>query len=168
MIREAKHTDAEALCEIYNHYIRNTVITFEEEVVDAEIFRARIEKTQSLGLTWLVAIDNNMPVGYAYSSPWHTRSAYKHTVEISVYLSPSATSKGWGTKLYAALFNKLKETSIHVAIGGITLPNPASVALHEKFGMQQVAYFKEVGFKFDKWLDVGYWQVTLNSGYHST
>ncbi|PID45615.1 MAG: hypothetical protein CSB47_08185 [Proteobacteria bacterium] len=84
------------------------------------------------------------------------------TVEVSIYLSHQITSRGLGTQLYNALFSSLREKSVHIVIGGITLPNAASIALHEKFGMEKVAHFKEVGYKFGKWLDVGYWQVKLD------
>ena len=70
--------------------------------------------------------------------------------------------QGWGSRLYEALFARLREGSTHVAIAGIALPNPESIALHEKFGMQKVAHFAEVGFKFERWIDVGYWQVILD------
>ncbi len=163
MIREAIEKDAEAIAEIYNYYIRNTVITFEEEEVDASNFIERMSKAQVSGFSWLVAIENDEIIGYAYSSQWSERSAYRNTVEVSVYLSHSATSKGWGTKLYQALFSSLHDKPVHTLIGGITLPNPASIALHEKFGMEKVAHFREVGYKFGTWLDVGYWQVRLNS-----
>lgn len=163
MIREAKDSDAAALAEIYNFYIRNTVITFEEDDVDADEFIKRIQKVKKSGHSWLVAEEDGHVIGYAYSSKWNERSAYKKTAEVSIYLSDAAKSRGWGAKLYTELFNRLRKKSIHVVIGGITLPNAASVALHEKFGMEQVAHLKQVGYKFGQWLDVGYWQVQLNS-----
>ncbi len=163
MIREAKDQDAEAIAEIYNYYICNTVITFEEENLNPSDLVDRIQKVQESGYSWLVAEDKGKVIGYAYSSKWSDRAAYKNTAEVSVYLSPHIKSKGWGTKLYEALFSRLRERSIHVVIGGITLPNPASIAIHEKFGMEKVAHFKQVGYKYGEWLDVGYWQVQLNA-----
>lgn len=163
MIREATDKDAEAITEIYNYYVQNTVITFEEVDLHPSDFVARISKVQESGYSWLVAEENGTVIGYAYSSKWNDRAAYKNTAEVSVYLSHQITSKGWGTKLYRTLFSSLREKSIHIVIGGITLPNVASVAIHEKFGMAKVAHFKEVGYKFGKWLDVGYWQVQLNA-----
>ena len=79
-----------------------------------------------------------------------------------MYLEHKATTKGWGTKLYTQLLEQLKSTGYHVIIGGISLPNPASIALHEKLGMKQVAHFEEIGHKFDQWIDVGYWQCLIN------
>lgn len=161
MIREATREDAAALADIYNHYILNTVITFEEVALTADEFAKRIEKVQSAGHPWLVAQDGECVVGYAYAAKWHERAAYRHTVEVSVYLAHDCGGLGWGTRLYDTLFAALRETSVHIAIGGIALPNAASVAIHEKFGMEQVAHFHQVGRKFDQWIDVGYWQVQL-------
>ncbi|WP_163833414.1 arsinothricin resistance N-acetyltransferase ArsN1 family B [Spartinivicinus ruber] len=163
MIRQAKPCDAENIANIYNHYISNTVITFEEESISADEMNNRIQEIMSMGLPWLIAEKNGEIVGYAYASKWNGRCAYRFSVEATVYLSPSAKSEGWGTKLYEELFSMLRESSIHVVIGGIALPNPASIALHEKFGMEKVAHFKEVGFKFGQWVDVGYWQVELSA-----
>jgi L-amino acid N-acyltransferase YncA len=161
MIREATRDDAAALADIYNHYILNTVVTFEEVALTADEFAKRIDKVQSAGYSWLVAQDGERVVGYAYAAKWHERAAYRHTVEVSVYLAHDCAGMGWGTRLYGNLFAALRETSVHVAIGGIALPNAASVAIHEKFGMEQVAHFRQVGRKFGQWIDVGYWQVRL-------
>lgn len=161
MIREATDVDAAALADIYNHYILNTDVTFEETVLTADEFAQRIGKVQSSGYSWLVAEDSGRVIGYAYATKWHERAAYRHTVEVSVYLAPEFPGRGWGTRLYAALFAGLRRMPVHVAIGGIALPNAASVAIHEKFGMEKVAHFHQVGWKFGQWIDVGYWQVQL-------
>lgn len=164
MIRYVRKDDALAIAAIYNHYITETAVTFETEAVSAADMLERIAKIQSVDLPWFVAEeDNGGVVGYAYASKWRERFAYRFSVEVTVYLSPDFLGYGLGTQLYKALFAELKQRSIHSVIGGITLPNSGSIALHEKFGLQKVAHFKEVGFKFDKWLDVGYWQGTLNS-----
>ena len=161
MIRTATVQDAEAISLIYNHYIANTVITFEEKLVTSDDIASRIKATQAAGLPWLVAEDNNKVLGYAYASPWKSRSAYQFSVETSVYLAPDASKKGWGSQLYQALFIQLKGAKVRTVIGGIALPNPASIALHEKLGMQKSAHFSEVGYKFNQWVDVGYWQKRL-------
>ncbi len=161
-MRPADAADAAAISRIYNHYILNSVATFEEEVVTAEELGRRIDAIRSAELPWLVAVDSTAGlVGYAYAAPWKPRSAYRYSVEITVYLAPECSGRGLGTLLYDVLFAGLKERGIHAAMGGIALPNPASVALHEKFGMKQVALFKEQGFKFGRWVDVGYWQRLL-------
>lgn len=163
MIREATVKDAAAIARIYNHYIRETTVTFEEDSCSEDDLVARIKKTQASGFCWLVAEDQGEIVGYAYSSEWRNRPAYRNTVEISVYVLHTLHSRGWGSRLYEALFSRLREASLHIAIGGITLPNQASIALHEKFGMEKIAHFRQVGFKFGEWLDVGYWQVQLDA-----
>ncbi|PIE57152.1 MAG: phosphinothricin acetyltransferase [Desulfobulbus propionicus] len=163
MIREASAKDAGSISKIYNHYVKNTVVTFEEDEVNSEEFIRRISEVKASGLWWLVALEKDQVIGYAYSSRWNNRSAYKNTVEVSVYLSCSDISRGWGTKLYSELFSKLRGQGIHSVICCITLPNPPSVAIREKFGLQKVGHFKEVGYKFGQWLDVGYWQMQLSS-----
>jgi len=161
MIRPATANDAGAIARIYNHYILNTAITFEEREVSAQQIAERIDEVASASLPWLVAEQTGRIVGYAYAAKWKARSAYRFSVESTVYLEPGNTGQGLGSKLYEALFALLKERGMHVVIGVIALPNPASIALHEKFGLKKVAHFREVGFKFNQWLDVGYWQVVL-------
>ena len=161
VIRPAEQRDSAALCGIYNHYIAHTFITFEEDLLSNTDMGERQQQVEAAGLPWLVAEDQGIVIGYAYGNKWKERSAYRHTVEVTVYLEPSSLGRGAGSRLYHALFNALKESSVHIAIGGIALPNEASVALHEKMGMNKVAHFNEVGFKFGEWIDVGYWQKIL-------
>ena len=161
MVRSATLEDGEAIASIYNHYIRNSIVTFEEVAVSDQEMAGRIVKVTASSLPWLVAEESGSLLGYAYASIWGGRCAYRFSTEITVYLAPGAEGRGLGSKLYDALFTHLKDKGIHTVIGGIALPNPASVALHEKFGMTQVAHFKEVGFKFGQWIDVGYWQGLL-------
>ncbi|KGJ93695.1 GNAT family N-acetyltransferase [Colwellia psychrerythraea] len=162
MIRAVQVEDANRISAIYNHYIVHTVVTFEEEVITASEITKRIGKITADGLPWFVAEDRAGNIlGYAYAAKWRDRFSYRFSVEVTVYLDPKYISKGLGTKLYQVLFDELKGKNIHSAIGGITLPNEGSVALHEKFGMIKVAHFNEVGWKFNRWLDVGYWQVTI-------
>ncbi len=162
MIRPVGSLDAEAIASIYNYYILNTIVTFEEQAITAGDIRSRIDEVGAAGLPWLVAEDDGRLVGYAYASQWKGRRCYRYSVEVTVYLCHAMVSRGWGTRLYRALFAELKKGSVHVVIGGVSLPNPASVGLHEKLGMEKVAHFREVGFKFDQWVDVGYWQKQLN------
>ena len=162
-IRTAVAEDGEALARIYNHYIADTVVTFEEAAVSAAEMSARVAEVTALPLPWLVAQTPCGLSGFAYASRWKGRCAYRHSVEVTVYLEVAAMGQGMGTALYTALFARLKELGCHVLIGGIALPNAASVALHEKFGMRQVAHFSEVGFKFGRWIDVGYWQLIVRN-----
>ncbi|BFM48792.1 arsinothricin resistance N-acetyltransferase ArsN1 family B [Marinomonas sp. THO17] len=161
MIREVTANDVEAILAIYNHYISHTIVSFEEEVISAKDLLQRVEAVHATGLPWLVFEAEGKILGYAYASQWKARSAYRFVVEASVYLHPEQGGKGLGTILYEALFERLKKQNLQAVIGCITLPNPASVALHEKFGMEKVGHFAKVGRKFDAWHDVGYWQVML-------
>ena len=163
MIRDVKKSDSAAIAAIYNHYIKNTIITFEEEEITPDEISGRIENVLSESLPWLVAEDKGNVIGYAYATKWRIRSAYRFSVESTVYLAAASTGKGIGSMLYNALLSKLKNKGIHAVMGGIALPNPSSIALHEKFGFKKVAHFIEVGIKFEKWIDVGYWQLKFNS-----
>jgi len=160
-IREASREDAARIAEIYNHYVANTVVTFEEESVSPEEMRRRMDDVFASSLPWLVAEVDGVIAGYAYATKWKTRAAYRYSVETTFYVADGMSKTGLGTGLYTELFRQLKERGIHAAIGGIALPNAASVALHDRFGMRKVAHFEEVGFKFGRWVDVGYWQRTL-------
>ena len=159
--RPAVASDAEALARIYNHYIIATIVTFEEDPIDAADMAGRIAEVQSAGLPWLVAEENGEVLGYTYASKWKKRPGYRFSVESTVYLDPAATGRGIGRALYQRLMESLNESPIHLVIGGIALPNDASVGLHERMGFVKVAHFKEVGFKFGQWIDVGYWQKVL-------
>lgn len=167
MIRDATAEDAAAVAAIYNHYIRHTVVTFEEEPVSAEEMAGRIARTQA-SHPWLVAETDEGVVGYAYAHPWHERAAYRHSVESAIYLDKEATGRGVGTRLYRALLDRLPALGVHTVIGGVSLPNDASVALHEKLGFEKRAHYREVGRKQGRWIDVAYWQLFLPSNDHET
>jgi len=162
MIRPVTEQDADTITDIYNHYIQNSTATFEEKSVDKNNIIERIHKVNKADLPWLVAINKGVVVGYAYATPWKDRSAYRYSVESTVYCAPKNIGQGWGFQLYDALLTELRRLPIHSVLGGITLPNPASVSLHEKLGMRKVAHFEKIGFKFDQWLDTGYWQITFH------
>jgi L-amino acid N-acyltransferase YncA len=148
MVRAIKIQDAVQIAEIYNHYILNSISTFEESPVSTEEMSQRIQTTITT-LPWVVYEEDDQILGYAYASPWKARSAYLHSAEITVYLKHGETNKGLGKKLYLDLIQRLKELNYRTIIGGIALPNDASIALHEKLGFEKVAHFKKVGFKFD-------------------
>ena len=159
-IRMAAVSDAQDIAAIYNFYIENTVVTFEEQQVSNEEMGERLEETLAK-LPWLVYEENNVVLGYAYASEWKSRCAYKFSLETTVYLHHQYGGKGIGTRLYKELIKRLKTMNYHALIGGIALPNPASVNLHEKLGFHKIAHFKEVGYKFNKWIDVGYWEMLV-------
>ena len=160
MIRLATIGDAKGISVIYNHFVTSSTITFEEDVVTQLEMAKRIENV-SATLPWYVYEINGEVVGYAYATPWRVRSAYRFSVEATVYIAPSYARQGIGKKLYAALIETLRCQKIQVVLGGIAQPNDASVALHESFGFEKVAHFKRVGRKFDQWIDVGYWELQL-------
>lgn len=163
MIREVTEQDAQAIADIYNYYILNTTISFEEDTLTASDIIARIRKTKSSGFSWFVVEQEGEVLGYAYTSKWKERAAYQHTVEVSVYLKHGTSSRGLGKQLYDVLFATFEGSAVHMVMGVIALPNEASIALHEKFGMKKVAHFTEVGKKFGQWIDVGYWQVKVDN-----
>lgn len=160
MIRKVKLSDAKDIVEIYNPYILNTNITFEEEPIDEEEMKKRIlEKTANN--PWIVYEENNKVIGYAYLSNWMHRSAFKYSKEISIYLDMNVLSKGIGTMLFKTLLEECMNYKIHSIVSGITIPNEKSVRLHEKFGFKNIATFYEIGYKNNEWLNVGYWQLNL-------
>lgn len=161
VIRPATGADAASVAGIYNHYVRGTTVTFEEDEVSAPEIARRIQEVGSASRPWLVAERDVEILGYAYATTWHTRSAYRFSAEIAVYVDPDHKRIGVGSKLYDRLFPILRAHGTHAVVAGIALPNEASVALHERWGFSKVAHFNEVGFKFDRWIDVGYWQRTL-------
>lgn len=161
MIRAATGDDAGAVAAIYNHYIATTTISFEEHPVAAAEMAGRIASVGAT-LPWLVFEQDGVVVGYAYATPWRARSAYRFSVESSVYVSPEHPRRGIGSRLYRALLDELRPRGLHMVIGGIAQPNEASVALHEAMGFEKVAHFKEVGMKFGRWIDVAYWELRLS------
>lgn len=168
MIRAADpKTDAHRLAEIYNHYVLHDTATFEMTEVSASAMSARVAKVQALGLPWLVTVDSLGPTGFAYAAPFRERAAYRWTLEVTVYVDRAETGRGVGTALYRELFRQLAalppgaHTPAHSLVAVIALPHPASVALHESFGFEHAGTVREAGRKFDRWIDVGYWQKAL-------
>lgn len=160
MIRLATVSDAAAIAAIYNHYVTTTTITFEEKEVGVDEMAQRIQDVGAR-LPWYVFEREGAVIAYAYATPWRARSAYRFSVESTVYVARDFPRQGIGRRLYQALIDDLRARDIHVVLGGIAQPNPASVSLHESLGFEKVAHFKRVGRKFEQWLDVGYWELQL-------
>lgn len=160
-IRDATPSDADSIVRIYNHYIASSTATFEEQELTAEEMRRRMSWVASQSLPWLVVEDSCEVVGYAYATRLGDRSAYRYSVETAIYVDASSAGTGVGTRLYEALLPALTAAGKHVAIAKLSLPNESSVALHEKVGFEKVGHLAEVGFKFGRWLDVGYWRIEL-------
>ena len=160
MIRNIKLSDAFAISEIYNYYILNTTITFEEVALPTKEMEQRIAATIP-ELPWIVYENKGKILGYAYASKWKSRIGYRFAFEISVYLNVNANGQGIGTQLYGQLIEMMKDHGAKVLIGGVALPNPASLALHKKFGFKKVAHFEKIGIKFGQWIDVVYFELFL-------
>ena len=161
-VRAATKADVPRLAQIYNHYIEHTPATFD---IEPFTVAQRLEWFAHYAATGprrvLVAEEDGMVIGAAWSSQFRPKRAYDTTVETSVYCAPEATGRGIGNQLYEALFEALKDEPLHRALAGITQPNEASVRLHERFGFRQVALFSEVGFKFDRYWDVAWFEKAL-------
>ena len=161
MIRNAVAGDAEALAQLYNFYVLNSVTTFETDPVDGNEMGSRVHEVQRLGLPWIVLEEDGLVTGYACAVRWKGRAAYQYSVESTIYLADGYGRRGQGSMLYGELLRQLQDLGKHCVLAGIALPNEASVALHEKLGFTKVAHLAEVGHKFDRWVDVGYWQRLL-------
>ncbi len=161
LIRPVMPDDAAAICAIYNPYVAETTISFEEEPVSAADMAQRTAEVRAAGLPWLVAVSEGKLLGYAYASKWRARPAYRTSVESSVYLDAQAAGRGVGTALYRTLLDELRRLEVHMVIGGIAQPNERSIALHERLGFRKAAHFSEVGRKFGRWVDVAYWELRL-------
>ncbi|GAA3567639.1 N-acetyltransferase family protein [Snuella lapsa] len=160
-IRPVRIEDSKELLGIYNYYVVNSIVTFDLEPLTLREFEEKV-RTIITSYPFIVFEEEGIILGYAYASKWRKKPAYNFTVESTVYVRQDAHGKQIGSKLYAELLRLLKQGSCHVVIGGLTLPNEASVKLHEKFGFEKVAHFKAVGLKFGRWLDVGFWQLQLD------
>ncbi|MEM1287694.1 MAG: N-acetyltransferase family protein [Pseudomonadota bacterium] len=162
MIRPATKDDARQIAEIYGHYVRTTSVSFEEDPPSSDQMAERIETT-SRDYPYLVDEEGGQLSGYCYAGLYRTRSAYRFTAETTVYVRDDARGSGVGRALYARLIEALKKQDLHLLVGAITLPNPASEALHRSFGFERAGHLKEVGFKFGRWHDVALWQLRLAS-----
>jgi len=160
LIRDCTDADVPRICDIYNHYVRETVVTFEETEIPVAEMARRIADVRKR-FRWLVVQSEGTVAGYAYASLWKARSAYRFAVESTIYMAPDALGRGLGAPLYRALLEALPQCDVHRVLGCIALPNAASVALHEKLGFRKIGVFDEVGLKFGRWVDVGYWELAF-------
>lgn len=156
-VRDATPDDLPEIRAIYAPYVQDTPITFEEEVPSVEVLGERMAAAHR----YLVAERDGVVLGYAYAGEHRSRAAYRFSTDLSVYVAQAGRGVGVGKALYGALLPRLKVDGFHTAYGGLNLPNDASVALHEHFGFHHIGTFTEVGFKFGKWHDVGWWQKRL-------
>ena len=162
-IRKATLNDVHVICSIYNYYIENTAITFENEPVSEAEMEQRMSEVIHSGYSFYVGEIDKKVVGYYYTHRWNSRCAYNTTVEESIYLDKEETGKGYGTKLLEHLLEHIDKSKFHALIAGICIPNEGSVRIHEKFGFKQISHMKEIGRKFNQWQDVGHWQLILKA-----
>ena len=161
MVRAFQKNDIQAILDIYNYYVLNTTVTFDIEAVTFEAFSDKVHKINA-EYPFLVFEEEGAILGFAYASRFRPKPAYNYTAESTVYVKHTAHGKQIGTKLYEALIDELKQTEIHTLLGVLTVPNDASIKLHNKFGFKEVAHLKEVGFKFGEWQNIGIWQLKLS------
>jgi phosphinothricin acetyltransferase len=162
-IRPAREADLEAVNDIYNAYVSTTHYTFDIEPTPIESRREWFSLYGEAGrYRLLVAVEDEHVVGFASSSRYRPKPGYDTSVETSIYLATEFTGLGAGRRLYASLFRLLDGEDVHRAYAGIALPNPASVALHERFGFKKVAHFTDQGRKFGRYWDVAWYEKALN------
>ena len=161
-VRPASEDDLPAINDIYNHYVRETHVTFDLEPVSLETRHGWFTHYSEDGPHRVfVAVEEQRVVGFATSSEFKSRPGYSTSVETSVYVVPDAVGKGIGGRLYEKVFHALEGEDLHRAYAGIALPNPASVALHEKFGFKRIGVFTEPGRKFGRYWDVAWFEKAL-------
>jgi phosphinothricin acetyltransferase len=157
-IRPAAAGDATAVADLYNWYVRHTVVSFEEQPVSAGEMQRRFEEI-SAEYDWLVLERAGSLLGFAYAGPFRPRAAYRFATESTIYLRHGLEGQGLGGGLYRELIDRTLARGFRTLIGGIALPNEASTRLHERLGFVKVGHLRAVGRKFDRWVDVGYWQL---------
>jgi phosphinothricin acetyltransferase len=160
MIRAVRLADAPAICDIYNYYVRNTCVTPEEEDVLIGEMESRITEITKK-FPWLVNEENNEIIGFAFLHHYIARSSYRFAVEDSIYIKHGLTGNDGGSQLMAALLEEARKMGKHSVVALMELGNTASEALHRKFKFREIGHLKEAGFKFNRWVDVSYWQLIL-------
>ncbi|MEG8039436.1 N-acetyltransferase family protein [Sphingomonas sp. LR60] len=160
-IRAATGDDAVEIAAIYAPFVLSGTVSFENEAPDAAAMRDRVEASDGY-YPWLVATSGDAVLAYAYATRFRDRPAYRYVVETSIYVGGATHGQGVGRLLYEALVDTLRAQGFTQAIGVITLPNDASITLHEAVGFRRAGVYREVGYKQGRWIDVGFWQCELN------
>lgn len=155
--------DGAACAAIYAPFVRDSAVSFEEDAPDAAGFAERIERTTRTH-PWLVLEAAGLVVGFAYASQHRTRTAYRWAADVGIYLDPAHRGRGAGRRLYEALFDLMRRQNLRTACAGITLPNDASVGLHEALGFERVGVYRAIGYKAGAWHDVVWMQLALCDG----
>jgi L-amino acid N-acyltransferase YncA len=162
-IRDAVARDIPDMLEIYNHYVMNSTVTFDEDALTLKELRKKFAHVAELQYPWIVAVSpRNVILGYAYVTPWKPKAAYRFTVENSIYLGPASTGKGLGTALMAELLPRAKAAGVKEVIAVIADKGAdGSLKLHERFGFEEIGHMGKVGFKFGRWLGTYLMQKSL-------
>ena len=161
-VRRAERRDLAAITEIYNHYVETSAITFDVTPYSVDERAPWFAQFAPSGRHQLfVAEQGGRVIGYAGSLPFRPKAAYETSVETTIYVAPGERARGVGPRLYEALFGALRGEDVHRLLAGITLPNEASVRLHERLGFQRVGVYSEVGRKLGRYWDVGWWERGL-------
>lgn len=166
IVRPAEVADVPAMCDIYAPLVASTAVSFETDPPTIEEMTRRLEATVGPDAWLVIEVDGSL-AGYAFSASFRSRPAYASTRETTVYVHASHRGRGVGRALLAALIGVLRDGGAHRAVAAISLPNPESIALHEGLGFTHVGTFNEVGRKFDRWQDVGFWELDLGPNGHS-
>lgn len=163
VIRDATEADLPDIREIYNHYVANSTVTFDEEPQTLRQLRSKFRHNEKLGYPWLVAVSpSGQILGYANATPWKQKAAYRFTVENSIYLRAAATGKGLGTALMAEFLRRARDAGIKEVIAVIADKGAdASIAMHRSFGFKEIGHMGKVGFKFERWLGTVLMQKSL-------
>jgi len=161
IVRDATVEDVPGMLEIYGPIVTDTTISFEFEPPTLEEFTERFRRVTEAN-PWLVAVQGGSIAGYTYASEWRARPAYEATRETTVYVRQDHQRKGIARLLMTELLTRMTAAGVHVVVAGVTLPNQASVSLHEDLGFEHVGTYSEVGRKFDRWHDVGFWALRLS------
>lgn len=162
-IRDAEIDDAASLLSIYAPIVKNTAISFETEVPTLAHFAERIKLIQKTHC-WLVGVVDKQLVGYVYASSHRARSAYAYSVETAVYVDQQFQNSGIAKKLYQSLFSRLEKYDFYHAYAGITVPNEASIRLHQSVGFKSIGVFPQVGYKFGQWHSTSWWSRHIKTG----
>lgn len=161
-VRPAGEADLDGINSLYNEYVLTAHYTFDVEPMSIDARREWFSHYGDSGRhRVLVAVDGDQVIGYVSSGRYRVKAAYETSIETSIYLAPEATGMGIGTKLYTALFEALEGEDVHRAYAGISLPNPASIALHQRFGFKKAGHYSEQGRKFGRYWDVAWYEKAL-------
>lgn len=161
-IRPAEENDLVGILEIYNHAITHTTAVYNYKAHTLAMRRQWWEEKKLAGQPILVAVLNNQVLGFASYGPFRAWAAYKYSFESSVYIHPNFHGKGLGRKLLQQLIEVAKKDKVHTLVAGIDAENQASIILHQKLGFEAVGHFKQVGYKFGRWLDLVFYQLLLD------